>query len=199
MPESSPYAELARRALAEVTPAETIGAEVDQVDEVDGVVSVRFATTMPGYPGWLWTVSIAHVEGAEPTVLEAELLPGEGALLATEWVPWADRLADLQAKEGESDDEDDDSDDEDEDEDEDDSDDSDDDDDEDSDDDSDDDDSDDDDDDSDDDDDDSDDDETDDAFDGVDVEQAVDADGSVDADGRGTEGERPQRRRRRRR
>jgi hypothetical protein len=30
-------------------------------------------------------------------VLEAELLPGEGALLAPEWVPWAVRLAEYQA------------------------------------------------------------------------------------------------------
>jgi len=193
MPESSPYAELARRALAEVTPAETIGAEVDQVDEVDGVVSVRFATTMPGYPGWLWTVSIAHVEGGEPTVLEAELLPGDGALLATEWVPWADRLADLQAQEGEADDDDSDDDESDDDDDESDDDDEDDDD------------------ESDDDEDDSDEDgePDDDAFDGVDVEQAVAVDDEDDddesdddsdvADGRGADAQQPPQRRRRRR
>lgn len=89
--------DLALAALHEITPAATVGAPAGYTLEDDGVVSLRFATTMEGYPGWFWTVSLAVVEGAEPTVLEAELLPGEGALLAPEWVPWAVRLADYQA------------------------------------------------------------------------------------------------------
>jgi hypothetical protein len=39
-------------------------------------------------------VSVAELPGEEPTVLEAELLPGEGALLAPDWVPWSERLED---------------------------------------------------------------------------------------------------------
>ncbi len=89
--------DLAVAALHEVTPATTVGDPVDYVLEADGVVSLRFATTLPGYPGWLWTVSVAVVPDSEPTVLEVELLPTEGALLAPEWVPWAVRLADYQA------------------------------------------------------------------------------------------------------
>jgi hypothetical protein len=113
-PRTSPFAALARTALLEITPDETIGAEAPPVDEVDGVVSVRFATLLPGYPGWFWTVSVAQVEGSEPTVLEVELLPGEHALVAPDWVPWADRLAEMQAQEagdGDEDDSDDESDD----------------------------------------------------------------------------------------
>ena len=30
--------------------------------EADGVVSLRFANLLPGYPGWFWTVSLARVE-----------------------------------------------------------------------------------------------------------------------------------------
>jgi hypothetical protein len=89
--------DLARAALAEITPASTIGDPVDYVIEADGVVSLRFANRLAGYPGWLWTVSVAAVDGAEPTVLEVELLPAAGALLAPDWVPWAVRLADYQA------------------------------------------------------------------------------------------------------
>ena len=89
--------DLARAALYEITPAATVGAPAGYTLEEGGVVSLRFANTMPGYPNWLWTVSVAVVDGAEPTVLEAELLPGEGALLAPEWVPWAERLAEYQA------------------------------------------------------------------------------------------------------
>ena len=75
----------------------TIGAPADYTLEEDGVVSLRFENRLAGYPGWFWTVSLARVEGDDPTVLEVELLPGDGALLAPDWVPWAVRLADYQA------------------------------------------------------------------------------------------------------
>ena len=99
MPESAPadYEELARGALLEITPAATIGSFVGQTPEDDGSITVRFTSAQAGYPDWLWTVSVADVEGGEPTVLEAELLPGEGALLAPDWVPWSDRLAEYKA------------------------------------------------------------------------------------------------------
>lgn len=89
--------DLALAALHEITPASTVGPAAGYSVEEDGAVSLRFENAMAGYPGWFWTVSVAVVEGAEPTVLEAELLPGEDALLAPEWVPWAVRLADYQA------------------------------------------------------------------------------------------------------
>lgn len=95
MPES--YEDLARSALLEITPVATIGSFVSQTPEDDGSVTVRFASAQPGYPDWLWTVSVADVEGGEPTVLEAELLPGEGSLLAPDWLPWSDRLAEYKA------------------------------------------------------------------------------------------------------
>jgi hypothetical protein len=109
MPEAAPrtpWSELARRALTEITPDETIGAEADPVDDEAGVTSVRFATLLPGYPGWHWTVSVAHLDGEDPSVLEAELMPGDGALLAPDWVPWADRLAEMKAQEARDGDED---------------------------------------------------------------------------------------------
>ncbi|WP_336697229.1 DUF3027 domain-containing protein [Curtobacterium sp. USHLN213] len=110
---------LARTALLEVTPESTVGAFAGTVDEGDGVVSVLFANRMAGYPGWRWTVSIAQVSGDEPTVLEVELMPGDGSLLAPDWVPWSERLAEYRAgqdtdgAEGEHDDESDEDDDED--------------------------------------------------------------------------------------
>ncbi len=89
--------DLALAALREITPATTIGDPEGYAIEADGVVSLRFANRLAGYPGWFWTVSVARVADAEPTVLEAELLPGDGALLAPDWVPWAVRLAEYQA------------------------------------------------------------------------------------------------------
>ncbi len=89
--------EIARAGLLEITDPKTVGDAFARVDEVDGVVSVLFHCTLDGYPGWHWTVSLAAVDGGAPTVLEAELQPGQGALLAPDWVPWADRLAEYQA------------------------------------------------------------------------------------------------------
>ncbi|MBB3158924.1 hypothetical protein FHS07_002642 [Microbacterium proteolyticum] len=89
--------DLALAALREITPADTVGPAAGYTAEDDGAVSLRFHTRLSGYPGWFWTVSVAVVDGADPTVLEVELLPGDGALLAPDWVPWATRLAEYQA------------------------------------------------------------------------------------------------------
>jgi hypothetical protein len=89
--------ELALAALHEITPASTVGPIAGYTVEDSGALSLRFQNRLPGYPGWYWTVSVAQLEDAEPTVLEAELMPGDGALLAPDWVPWAERLADYRA------------------------------------------------------------------------------------------------------
>lgn len=88
---------VARAALAEISPAGTVGDLLERTAADDGTATLRFASTLSGYPGWHWSVSVAEVPGEEPTVMEAELLPGEGALLAPDWVPWAERLEDYRA------------------------------------------------------------------------------------------------------
>jgi len=95
---------LAREALLEITPARTVGALRD-IGVADDVATVRFSTTQGGYLGWAWTVSIAVNPGMEPSVLETELMPGDGALLAPDWVPWADRLEEYLAQQAEAGDE----------------------------------------------------------------------------------------------
>jgi hypothetical protein len=75
-------------------------AGVIEVGEHRGVYAedVRIAThlfecTHPGYPGWQWSVTVARASRAKVvTVSEVTLVPGEGALLAPSWVPWADRI-----------------------------------------------------------------------------------------------------------
>jgi hypothetical protein len=89
--------EVARAALADIGPAGTVGALLERIDDGEGTATLRFLSTLPGYPGWHWSVSVAEVPGEEPTVMEAELMPGEGALLAPDWVPWAERLEDYRA------------------------------------------------------------------------------------------------------
>src|SRR5471032_84177 len=63
----------------------------------DYVVTYRFANTQSGYPGWNWTIAIARLPDEEPTIVESELLPSDGALLAPDWVPWSDRMDDYRA------------------------------------------------------------------------------------------------------
>lgn len=83
----------ARQALTEITPAETIGDFVGSTVEGEHVLSLLFASKLAGYPDWRWTVTLSRIsEDDEPAVLEVELMPGEGSVLAPEWVPWADRV-----------------------------------------------------------------------------------------------------------
>ena len=87
--------EVARAALLTFTPEDTIGEPLGHIVEGDRVVSLLFDCTMTGYPGWRWTVTLSRIDGESvPQVLETELTPGHEALVAPEWVPWSDRLAD---------------------------------------------------------------------------------------------------------
>ena len=94
---TSAAVDVARAALLEITLEANVGALVSEETNDEGVSTILFASSMLGYPDWFWTVSIAQLPGEEPTVLEAELMPGEGALIAPDWVPWADRLEDYKA------------------------------------------------------------------------------------------------------
>ncbi|MGO4104144.1 DUF3027 domain-containing protein [Leifsonia sp. YAF41] len=86
--------DVARAALTQITPADTIGEPVGHIVEDEHVLSLLFDCLLTGYPGWHWTVTLSRIDqDAAPTVLETELMPGNDALLAPEWVPWSDRLA----------------------------------------------------------------------------------------------------------
>jgi hypothetical protein len=57
------------------------------------VATHYFACAHPGYPGWRWAVTVARASrGRQVTVDEVTLVPGEGALSAPRWVPWAERV-----------------------------------------------------------------------------------------------------------
>jgi hypothetical protein len=102
MPESIPgqHARAAREALSDITPEDSIGEPLDERVEDDGTITVRFESLLAGYPGWHWSVSLAELPDEDPTVLEAELMPGEGALLAPDWLPWSERLEEYRAAQG---------------------------------------------------------------------------------------------------
>ncbi|WP_062387671.1 DUF3027 domain-containing protein [Demequina iriomotensis] len=66
----------------------------------DRLVTHLFACTMPGYRGWVWSITLARAPRQKAaSVCEAHLVPADDALLAPAWVPWADRVrpGDLEA------------------------------------------------------------------------------------------------------
>lgn len=100
LPDESTLAELARQGLAGVASDDQIG-PVAPIESTDGVVTVSFASLLPGYPGWLWQVNLSDGDGGEWGVLEAHLVPGGEALVAPDWVPWADRMEEYRRSEAE--------------------------------------------------------------------------------------------------
>ncbi|MDD7686614.1 MAG: DUF3027 domain-containing protein [Actinomycetaceae bacterium] len=85
--------DVAREALNDVTSLKNVGEHAGLVQEGDRVVTHAFVCLMPGYRGWYWTVTLARAARSKSvTVDEVSLRPGMDALLAPEWVPWADRL-----------------------------------------------------------------------------------------------------------
>lgn len=86
--------EQARAALTEITDAQTIGSEAGYEVHEAHVITLFFESRMAGYPGWRWAATLARVDENSPVnVLEVELLPGADAVVAPDWVPWSERLA----------------------------------------------------------------------------------------------------------
>lgn len=83
--------ELAQSAVEETGEGvgEHLGAEV----EAERVVTHLFDCTLEGYRGWRWAVVVTRAPRSRTvTVSETALLPGPDAIVAPEWVPWAERL-----------------------------------------------------------------------------------------------------------
>ncbi|MET0865231.1 MAG: DUF3027 domain-containing protein, partial [Nakamurella sp.] len=72
--------------------AERVGDYLGATAEDDVAVSAAFAAADRGYRGWYWSVTLALLDPAQPTVSEVVLLPGDEALLAPAWVPWEQRI-----------------------------------------------------------------------------------------------------------
>lgn len=91
----------AYQALLGTTSKQTIGFLVEVLDEGDSTESYLFESKLKGYVGWRWSVTVYAPEGQEPTVSEILLMPGVDSLVAPDWVPWSERLADYKALQAE--------------------------------------------------------------------------------------------------
>jgi hypothetical protein len=85
--------DLARDALVAVVGAAQVGRHLGVQAEGERIVTHLFDCADPAYTGWRWAVTVVRAPRAKAvTVSETVLLPGPGALLAPDWVPWHDRL-----------------------------------------------------------------------------------------------------------
>ncbi|MCW2548115.1 MAG: hypothetical protein JWN96_2575 [Mycobacterium sp.] len=80
-------------AVVEAGSAAFVGEPLGISAEDERLVLHRFECRIPAYRGWYWAVVVTRAPRAKiVTVDEVALLPGDGALLAKEWVPWSDRV-----------------------------------------------------------------------------------------------------------
>jgi hypothetical protein len=85
--------DLARAAVVDVVGAASVGEHLEVQADDERVVTHVFGCADPAYLGWNWAVTVVRAPRAKVvTVSETVLLPGPGALLAPDWVPWHDRL-----------------------------------------------------------------------------------------------------------
>lgn len=84
--------ELAQSALAEFSDG-SFGELVSEQEADKGIFEFRFLCTKRGYGDWHWVVTLTQPDGRKPaTVSEITLMAGPDALLAPQWIPWAERL-----------------------------------------------------------------------------------------------------------
>ena len=85
--------DLARDAVVAVVGAAEVGDHLGVQADGERIVTHLFDCADPAYAGWRWAVTVVRAPRAKAvTVSETVLLPGPGALLAPDWVPWHDRL-----------------------------------------------------------------------------------------------------------
>ena len=78
-----------------------VGDYIRTDEEESGLRSYIFQSTLRGYVGWFWSVTIYQPDGEEPTISEVVMMPGADSLVAPNWVPWSERLADYKALQAE--------------------------------------------------------------------------------------------------
>jgi hypothetical protein len=86
--------EPARDAAVSIAEEGAVGDHLGMEMVEERLATHYFACTARAYVGWRWAVSVARVPRSKTvTVCEANLVPGEGALLSPAWLPYAERLA----------------------------------------------------------------------------------------------------------
>ena len=87
-------ADFARSAALEDAKNEKyVGQLISIETDDDHVATYLFEAFLPGYVGWRWAVTVAKVDAtSDATICDVVLLPGTGALLAPDWIPYSSRI-----------------------------------------------------------------------------------------------------------
>ena len=102
MPKTSDNKTFAYNAAVEASSRHAVGFFIDSIEEDEGVVTYLFEGKLKGYAGWRWSVSVFQPQGDDAaTISEVLLVPGPDSLVAPDWVPWSERLADYKALQAE--------------------------------------------------------------------------------------------------
>ena len=90
--------DFARNALIEATSKSKVGNFIEVIEEGEGLATYLFENNQKGYVGWRWSITVFQLDKSSPvTVSELLLMPGPDSLVAPDWVPWSERLADYKA------------------------------------------------------------------------------------------------------
>lgn len=85
--------DVALRGVQGIAPAHAIGLVHHVRAEEERLSTHLFECTLPGYRGWFWFATLSRAPRSRvATICEVGLLPGDDALIAPDWVPWADRV-----------------------------------------------------------------------------------------------------------
>lgn len=85
--------DVALQGVQEIAPARAIGLVHHVRAEEERLSTHLFECTLPGYRGWFWFATLSRAPRSRvATICEVGLLPGDDALIAPDWVPWADRV-----------------------------------------------------------------------------------------------------------
>jgi len=86
--------DVARDAAIELAEdAAAVGAHLGAVEDGERSVTHTFACLLPGYRGWVWTVTLSRAPRSKDVGIdEAALMPADDALLAPAWIPWSERI-----------------------------------------------------------------------------------------------------------
>ncbi len=90
--------DFARTALIEAAGRSKVANFIEVFEEEGGVATFLFENNQKGYVGWRWSITVFQADKkSAATVSEIVLLPGPDSLVAPDWVPWSERLADYKA------------------------------------------------------------------------------------------------------
>lgn len=85
--------DVALQGVREIAPAHAIGLVHHVRAEEERLSTHLFECSLTGYRGWFWFATLSRAPRSRvATICEVGLLPGDDALIAPDWVPWADRV-----------------------------------------------------------------------------------------------------------